>query len=51
MRLYSTANERGFDLKRLFVCLSANCRRDARDPAQFFVTQDFPFYVCMIFCL
>ncbi|MDR2171741.1 MAG: hypothetical protein LBP59_16480 [Planctomycetaceae bacterium] len=33
MRLYSTANERGFDLNRLFVCLSAKCRRDARDPA------------------
>ncbi|MDR2171613.1 MAG: hypothetical protein LBP59_15835 [Planctomycetaceae bacterium] len=32
MRLYSTAGERGFDLKRLFVCLSAKCRRDARDP-------------------
>jgi hypothetical protein len=31
-RLYSTANERGFDLKRFFVCLSAKCRRDARDP-------------------
>ncbi|MDR2170050.1 MAG: AAA family ATPase [Planctomycetaceae bacterium] len=24
-RLYSTANERGFDLKRLFVCLAAKC--------------------------
>ncbi|MDR2168820.1 MAG: hypothetical protein LBP59_01600, partial [Planctomycetaceae bacterium] len=33
MRLYSTANERTFDLKRLFVCLTAKCRRDARDPA------------------
>ncbi|MDR2170223.1 MAG: hypothetical protein LBP59_08790, partial [Planctomycetaceae bacterium] len=32
MRLYSTANERVFDLNRLFVCLAANCRRDARDP-------------------
>jgi hypothetical protein len=32
MRLYSTANERGLDRKRLFVCLSANSRRDARDP-------------------
>ncbi|MDR2169545.1 MAG: hypothetical protein LBP59_05335 [Planctomycetaceae bacterium] len=32
MRLYSTANERFFDLKRLFVCLAAKCRRDARDP-------------------
>ncbi|MDR2169495.1 MAG: hypothetical protein LBP59_05070 [Planctomycetaceae bacterium] len=32
MRLYSTANERGFDLKRLFVCLAAKCRRDAHDP-------------------
>ncbi|MDR2172246.1 MAG: hypothetical protein LBP59_19045 [Planctomycetaceae bacterium] len=32
MRLYSTANERGLYLKRLFVCLAANCRRDARDP-------------------
>ncbi|MDR2172468.1 MAG: hypothetical protein LBP59_20185 [Planctomycetaceae bacterium] len=30
-RLYSTANERGFALNRLFVCLSAKCRRDARD--------------------
>ncbi|MDR2170125.1 MAG: hypothetical protein LBP59_08290 [Planctomycetaceae bacterium] len=28
MRLYSTAVERGFDLKRFFVCLSAKCRRD-----------------------
>ncbi|MDR2172145.1 MAG: hypothetical protein LBP59_18525, partial [Planctomycetaceae bacterium] len=33
MRLYSTANERGFALYRLFGCLSATCRRDARDPA------------------
>ncbi|MDR2171096.1 MAG: hypothetical protein LBP59_13210 [Planctomycetaceae bacterium] len=33
MRLYSTANERGLYLNRLFVCLSAKCRRDARDPA------------------
>ncbi|MDR2171709.1 MAG: hypothetical protein LBP59_16320 [Planctomycetaceae bacterium] len=32
MRLYSTANERGLDRKCLFVCLSAKCRRDARDP-------------------
>ncbi|MDR2171943.1 MAG: hypothetical protein LBP59_17500, partial [Planctomycetaceae bacterium] len=32
MRLYSTANERGLYLNRLFVCLSAKCRRDARDP-------------------
>ncbi|MDR2171149.1 MAG: hypothetical protein LBP59_13480 [Planctomycetaceae bacterium] len=32
MRLYSTANERVFDLNRLFVCLAAKCRRDARDP-------------------
>ncbi|MDR2169350.1 MAG: hypothetical protein LBP59_04340 [Planctomycetaceae bacterium] len=32
MRLYSTANERGLDRNRLFVCLAANCRRDARDP-------------------
>jgi hypothetical protein len=31
--LYSTANERGFDLKRFFVCLSANSRQDARDPS------------------
>ncbi|MDR2168917.1 MAG: hypothetical protein LBP59_02125 [Planctomycetaceae bacterium] len=28
LRLYSTANERGFVLNRLFVCLAANCRRD-----------------------
>ncbi|MDR2168587.1 MAG: hypothetical protein LBP59_00415 [Planctomycetaceae bacterium] len=33
MRLYSTANERGFDLNRFIGCLSAKCRRDARDPA------------------
>jgi hypothetical protein len=33
MRLYSTANERGFDLNRFIGCLSATCRRDARDPA------------------
>ncbi|MDR2169531.1 MAG: hypothetical protein LBP59_05265 [Planctomycetaceae bacterium] len=26
--MYSTAGERGFDLKRLFVCLAANCNRD-----------------------
>ncbi|MDR2168823.1 MAG: hypothetical protein LBP59_01615 [Planctomycetaceae bacterium] len=32
MRLYSTANERGLDQNSLFVCLSAKCRRDARDP-------------------
>ncbi|MDR2171842.1 MAG: hypothetical protein LBP59_16990 [Planctomycetaceae bacterium] len=32
MRLYSTANERGFDLNRFIGCLSATCRRDARDP-------------------
>ncbi|MDR2172143.1 MAG: hypothetical protein LBP59_18515 [Planctomycetaceae bacterium] len=32
MRLYSTANERGFALNRFFGCLSATCRRDARDP-------------------
>ncbi|MDR2170264.1 MAG: hypothetical protein LBP59_08995 [Planctomycetaceae bacterium] len=40
MRLYSTANERRFDLKRLFVCLSAKCRRDARDPVVSPVFQD-----------
>ncbi|MDR2171656.1 MAG: hypothetical protein LBP59_16050 [Planctomycetaceae bacterium] len=33
MRLYSTANERRLDRNRLFVCLAAKCRRDARDPA------------------
>ncbi|MDR2171356.1 MAG: hypothetical protein LBP59_14530 [Planctomycetaceae bacterium] len=32
MRLYSTANERGFDRNRLLVCLSANSRRDGCDP-------------------
>ncbi|MDR2171973.1 MAG: hypothetical protein LBP59_17650 [Planctomycetaceae bacterium] len=32
MRLYSTAVERGFDLNRFIGCLSATCRRDARDP-------------------
>ncbi|MDR2168910.1 MAG: hypothetical protein LBP59_02090 [Planctomycetaceae bacterium] len=32
MRLYSTANERGLDHNRLFVCLAAKCRRDARNP-------------------
>ncbi|MDR2172230.1 MAG: hypothetical protein LBP59_18965 [Planctomycetaceae bacterium] len=31
-RLYSTANERGFDRNRFIGCLSATCRRDARDP-------------------
>ncbi|MDR2172000.1 MAG: hypothetical protein LBP59_17790 [Planctomycetaceae bacterium] len=30
--MYSTANERSLDLKRLFVCLAANCRRDGYDP-------------------
>ncbi|MDR2171730.1 MAG: hypothetical protein LBP59_16425 [Planctomycetaceae bacterium] len=40
MRLYSTANERGFTLKRLFVCLAAKCRRDARDPLVSPVFQD-----------
>ncbi|MDR2170880.1 MAG: hypothetical protein LBP59_12120, partial [Planctomycetaceae bacterium] len=30
--MYSTADEQGLDRNRLFVCLSANCRRDARDP-------------------
>ncbi|MDR2170100.1 MAG: hypothetical protein LBP59_08160 [Planctomycetaceae bacterium] len=30
--MYSTANERGLDLNSLFVCLAANCRRDACDP-------------------
>ncbi|MDR2169911.1 MAG: hypothetical protein LBP59_07210 [Planctomycetaceae bacterium] len=40
MRLYSTANERGFALKRLFVCLAAKCRRDARDPLVSPVFQD-----------
>ncbi|MDR2170345.1 MAG: hypothetical protein LBP59_09400 [Planctomycetaceae bacterium] len=53
--MYSTANERGFDRNRFIGCLSATCRRDARDPlvspafqdrrrnacepAQFFVTK------------
>ncbi|MDR2170960.1 MAG: hypothetical protein LBP59_12525 [Planctomycetaceae bacterium] len=32
MRLYSTANERGLDRNRFIGCLSATCRRDARDP-------------------
>ncbi|MDR2170961.1 MAG: hypothetical protein LBP59_12530 [Planctomycetaceae bacterium] len=32
MRLYSTAVERGFDRNRFIGCLSATCRRDARDP-------------------
>ncbi|MDR2171823.1 MAG: hypothetical protein LBP59_16895 [Planctomycetaceae bacterium] len=32
MRLYSTANERSYNLNNLFVCLAAKCRRDARDP-------------------
>ncbi|MDR2169744.1 MAG: hypothetical protein LBP59_06355 [Planctomycetaceae bacterium] len=32
MRLYSTASERGYISTDLFVCLSANSRRDARDP-------------------
>ncbi|MDR2171921.1 MAG: hypothetical protein LBP59_17390 [Planctomycetaceae bacterium] len=32
MRLYSTADERGFDRNRFIGCLSAKCRRDASDP-------------------
>ncbi|MDR2170037.1 MAG: hypothetical protein LBP59_07845 [Planctomycetaceae bacterium] len=40
MRLYSTANERGLDRNNIFVCLSANSRRDACDPVQFFVTKN-----------
>ncbi|MDR2172585.1 MAG: hypothetical protein LBP59_20790 [Planctomycetaceae bacterium] len=30
--MYSTANERGYISTDFFVCLSAKCRRDARDP-------------------
>ncbi|MDR2168530.1 MAG: hypothetical protein LBP59_00115 [Planctomycetaceae bacterium] len=32
MRLYSTAVDRGLDRNRFIGCLSATCRRDARDP-------------------
>ncbi|MDR2172476.1 MAG: hypothetical protein LBP59_20235 [Planctomycetaceae bacterium] len=39
MRLYSTANERGFVLNRLFVCLAAKCRRDTCDPSDDFLLQ------------
>ncbi|MDR2171805.1 MAG: hypothetical protein LBP59_16800 [Planctomycetaceae bacterium] len=47
MRLYSTADERFFDLKRLFVCLSAKCRRDARDPLVSPAFQDRRHLACM----
>ncbi|MDR2172332.1 MAG: hypothetical protein LBP59_19480 [Planctomycetaceae bacterium] len=47
MRLYSTANERGFDLKRLFVCLAAKCRRDARDPVVLPAFQDRRHFACV----
>ncbi|MDR2169069.1 MAG: hypothetical protein LBP59_02900 [Planctomycetaceae bacterium] len=36
MRLYSTTNERGLYRNRFLVCLSANCRRDARVPVDNF---------------
>ncbi|MDR2172549.1 MAG: hypothetical protein LBP59_20610 [Planctomycetaceae bacterium] len=39
MRLYSTADDRGLYLNRLFVCLSVNCSRDGYVPSQFFVTK------------
>ncbi|MDR2171907.1 MAG: hypothetical protein LBP59_17315 [Planctomycetaceae bacterium] len=32
MRLYSTADDRGFARNRFIGCLSETCRRDARDP-------------------
>ncbi|MDR2171416.1 MAG: hypothetical protein LBP59_14835 [Planctomycetaceae bacterium] len=38
--MYSTANERGFALKRFIGCLSATCRRDARDPVVSSAIQD-----------
>ncbi|MDR2169240.1 MAG: hypothetical protein LBP59_03770, partial [Planctomycetaceae bacterium] len=40
MRLYSTADERCFDLNRFIGCLSATCRRDARDPLVSSALQD-----------
>ncbi|MDR2172229.1 MAG: hypothetical protein LBP59_18960 [Planctomycetaceae bacterium] len=48
MRLYSTADERGYILNSLFVCLSANCRRDARDPLVLPVFQDCGCSVCVL---
>ncbi|MDR2171855.1 MAG: hypothetical protein LBP59_17055 [Planctomycetaceae bacterium] len=39
MRLYSTADDRGYISTDFFVCLSANCRRDGCVLSQFFVTK------------
>ncbi|MDR2172165.1 MAG: hypothetical protein LBP59_18625 [Planctomycetaceae bacterium] len=47
MRLYSTANERRLYLNRLFVCLSAKCRRDARDPLVSPAFQDRRHFACV----
>ncbi|MDR2172540.1 MAG: hypothetical protein LBP59_20565 [Planctomycetaceae bacterium] len=46
-RLYSTANEGGLYLNRLFVCLSAKCRRDARDPLVSPAFQDRKYFACV----
>ncbi|MDR2169304.1 MAG: hypothetical protein LBP59_04110 [Planctomycetaceae bacterium] len=45
--MYSTANERGLDRNSLFVCLSANCRRDVRDPLVSPAFQDRGRLACM----
>ncbi|MDR2171782.1 MAG: hypothetical protein LBP59_16685 [Planctomycetaceae bacterium] len=45
--MYSTANERGFDLNRFIGCLSATCRRDARDPVVSSAIQDRRRLACM----
>ncbi|MDR2170922.1 MAG: hypothetical protein LBP59_12335 [Planctomycetaceae bacterium] len=44
--MYSTADERGLDRNSLFVCLAANCRRDACDPSQIFVTKNLISFLC-----
>jgi hypothetical protein len=47
MRLYSTANERGYISTDFVVCLSAKCRRDARDPLVSPAFQDRRHLACM----
>ncbi|MDR2171476.1 MAG: hypothetical protein LBP59_15145 [Planctomycetaceae bacterium] len=42
MRLYSTAVERVYISTDFFICLLTNCRQDACDPFQFFVTKNCP---------
>ncbi|MDR2171079.1 MAG: hypothetical protein LBP59_13125 [Planctomycetaceae bacterium] len=41
MRLYSTAVERSYISTNFFVCILANCRRDACVSSQFFVTKNY----------